>query len=132
MRVRAADIQAAMGVLGRLPPSRDETVISLSRVDLRSIALRDARLSGSRFQYANLARSVLGGVWLESSDLTAADLRRADLNHARLAGAMLSRATLEEADLHRADLSHADLCGARTRSASSAGGRIRPWWPETP
>jgi len=46
MRVRAADIQAAMGVLGRLPPSRDEPVISLSRVDLRSIALRDARLSG--------------------------------------------------------------------------------------
>jgi Pentapeptide repeats (8 copies) len=60
MRVRAADIQAAIGVLGRLPRSRDETVISLSRVDLRSIALRDARLSGSSFRYANLARSVLG------------------------------------------------------------------------
>jgi hypothetical protein len=112
MRVRAADIQAAMGVLGRLPPSRNETVISLSRVDLRSIALRDARLSGSRFRYANLARSVLGGVWLEGSDLTAADLRQADLNHARLAGAKLSRATLEKADLHQADLSHADLRGA--------------------
>ena len=60
-----------MGVLGRLPPSRDEPTISLSRVDLRSIALRDARLNGSRFRYANLARSVLAGVWLERSDLTA-------------------------------------------------------------
>jgi hypothetical protein len=38
MRVRAADIQAAMGTLGRLPRSRDEPDISLSRVDLRSLA----------------------------------------------------------------------------------------------
>jgi uncharacterized protein YjbI with pentapeptide repeats len=112
MRVRAADIQAAMGVLGRLPPSRDEPAISLSRVDLRSIALRNARLNGSRFRYANLARSVLGGVWLEDSDLTAADLRQANLDHAHLARANLNRATLQGASLHRADLSHADLRGA--------------------
>ena len=111
MRVRAADMQAAMGVLGRLPPSRDEQAISLSRVDLRSIALRDSRLSGSRFRYANLARSALGGVWLEHSDLTAADLRRAHLDHAHLARANLSRATLQGANLHRADLSYADLRG---------------------
>ena len=56
MRVRAPEIQAAMGTLGRLPRSRDEPVTSLSRVDLRSIGLRDSRLSGSRFRYANLAR----------------------------------------------------------------------------
>jgi hypothetical protein len=42
MRVRAPDIQAAMGVVGRRAPSRDEPVIYLSRVDLRSIALRRA------------------------------------------------------------------------------------------
>lgn len=111
MRVRAADIQAAMGVLGRLPPSRDETVISLSRVDLRSIALRDSRLSRSRFRYTNLARSVMSGMWLEGSDLTTADLRRATLDHAHLAGANLSRATLQGANLHGTDLSHADLRG---------------------
>jgi pentapeptide repeat protein len=73
MRVRLPISRRPMGVLGRLPPSRDETVISLSRVDLRSIALRDARLSGSRFRYANLARSVLGGVWSVGFD---ADRRR--------------------------------------------------------
>jgi pentapeptide repeat protein len=111
MRVRAADIQAAMGVLGRLPPARDEAVISLSRVDLRSIALRDSRLSGSRFRHANLARSVLDGVWLERSDLTAADLRQASLNRVHMAGANLSRATLKGANLHQADLSKADLRG---------------------
>lgn len=118
MRVRAPDIQAAMGVLGRLPSSRDEPAISLSRVDLRSIALRDARLNGSRFRYANLARSVLTGVWLERSDLTGADLRRADLDHAHLAGAILGRAMLQEANLHRADLSRADLRGANLSEAA--------------
>jgi uncharacterized protein YjbI with pentapeptide repeats len=112
MRVRAPDIQAAMGVLGRLPPARDEPAISLSRVDLRSVALRDARLSGSRFRYANLARAVLIGTWLESSDLTGADLRRADLSHAHLAGANLSRSTLRWANLRQADLSNTNLRGA--------------------
>ncbi len=86
MRVRAPDIQAAMGALGRLPRSREEPTISLSRVDLRSVALRDSRLNGSRFRYANMARSVLGGVWLENADLTGADLRLVSLDHAHLAG----------------------------------------------
>ena len=40
MRVRAPDIQAAMGVLGRIAQPRNQPVIYLSRVDLRSIALR--------------------------------------------------------------------------------------------
>lgn len=111
MRVRAPDIQAAMGVLGRLPPARDEPAISLSRVDLRSVALHDARLSGSRFRYANLARAVLTGAWLERSDLTAADLRRANLDQAHMAGANLSKATLRGANLRQADLSSTNLRG---------------------
>ena len=94
MRVRAPDIQAAMGVVGRRAPSRDEPVIYLSRVDLRSIALRRSRLSGTKFRYANLARAVLAGVWLDHSDLTAADLRRAFLDDAHLNHANLSRASL--------------------------------------
>lgn len=115
MRIRLADIQAAMGVLGRLPPARDEPAISLSRVDLRSVALRDARLSGSRFRYANMARAVLIGAWLERSDLTAADLRRADLGGAHMAGANLSKATLRWANLRQADLSNANLRGTDLR-----------------
>jgi len=112
MRVRAPDIQAAMGVLGRRSPSRNEPTIYMSRVDLRSIALRGSRLGGAKFRYANLARAVLVGVWLDRSDMTAADLRRSYLEHAHLNGANLSRAYLQGANLHHADLSQADLCGA--------------------
>jgi hypothetical protein len=118
MRVRAPDIQAAMGTLGRLPRSREEPPISLSRVDLRSVALRDSQLNGSRLRYANLARSVLGGAWLEHADLTAADLRRASLEHAHLAEANLSRASLQDANLRHADLRHADLRGANLSNAA--------------
>src|SRR6266568_4675181 len=99
MRVRAPDIQAAMGTLSRLPPSREEPAISLSRVDLRSVALHDSRLNGSRFRYANLARSVLSGAWLEHADLTAADLRRANLDHATLDAAQLTGAQADQATI---------------------------------
>jgi hypothetical protein len=121
MRVRAADIQAAMGTLGRLPRSRDEPVISLSRVDLRSLALRNSGFNGARFRHANLARSVLEGVWLEHSDLTAADLRHTRLSGAHLAWANFSGATLQSADLRRADLSHADLRGVDLSHADLRG-----------
>jgi hypothetical protein len=117
MRVRAPDIQAAMGVLGRIAPSRDQPVIYLSRVDLRSIALRRVRLSGAKLRYANLARAVLEDVWLDRSDLTAADLRRAFLEDAHFNGAILSRAWLQAANLRRADLSNADLRGANLADA---------------
>lgn len=121
MRVRAPDIQAAMGVVGRRAPERDEPVIYLSRVDLRSIALRHARLGGTKLRYANLARAVLAGVWLDRSDLTAADLRRAFLEDAHLNRADLSRAYLQSANLRRANLSHADLRGANLTDAILAG-----------
>jgi len=121
MRVRAPDIQAAMGVVGRRTPERDEPVIYLSRVDLRGIALRHARLGGTKLRYANLARAVLAGVWLDRSDLTAADLRRAFLEDSHLNRADLSRAYLQGANLRRADLSHADLRGANLTDAILAG-----------
>ena len=132
MRVRAPDIQAAMGTLGRLPRSPEEPAISLSRVDLRSVALRDSRLNGARFRYANLARSVLGGAWLERADLTAADLRLANLEHAHLAWANLSRASLQGANLRHADLRHANLRGAALDGAQLTGAQAdqATSWPE--
>jgi len=132
MRVRAPDIQAAMGTLGRLPRSREEPAISLSRVDLRSVALRDSRLNGSRFRYANLARSVLGGVWLEHADLAGADLRLVPLDPAHLAGANLSRASLQGANLRHADLRHANLRGANLDGAQLTGAQAdqATIWPE--
>lgn len=125
MRERAPDIQAAMGVLGRRSPSRDEPTIYLSRVDLRSIALPHARLNGAKLRYANLARAVLEGVWLEGSDLTASDLRRAFLVGTRFRGANLSRAHLQGANLRRADLSNAGLQGANLADAILDGTLLR-------
>jgi hypothetical protein len=118
MRVRLPISRRPMGVLGRLPPSRDETVISLSRVDLRSIALRDARLSGSRFRYANLARSVLGGVWLEGSDLTPCSVR-----HTRSAPTLGSAGPSRETSSSRR---RPRLRGAPGCSGPSPGGSR--WW----
>lgn len=117
MRVRGADIQAAMGVLARRVPARDEQVIYLSRVDLRSLALRDARLTGAKFRYANLARAVLEGAQLDRADLTSADLRQAFLERACLTGANLSHAYLQGANLRGADLRHADLRDANLSDA---------------
>jgi hypothetical protein len=117
MRVRAPDVQAAMGVLGRRNPSQPEQVIYLSRVDLRSIALRNAHLAGAQFRYANLARAVLTNTQLDHADLTAADLRRAYLERTRMTRANLTRADLHGANLRDADLSHADLRGANLAEA---------------
>jgi len=111
MRVRAPDVQAAMGVLGRRPRSRDDQVVYMSRVDLRSISLRDARLTGAQFRHTNLARATLAGAQLDRTDLTDADLRQTVLQDTNLNGANLSRAHLQGADLRRADLRGADLRG---------------------
>jgi Pentapeptide repeats (8 copies) len=124
MRTRAADIQAAMGTLGRLPRSAEEPVLSLSRVDLRSLALRGSHLSDARFRHANFARSVLEGVWLERSDLTGADLRHTRLSGGHFAGANLAGATLQEANLRSADLSHADLRGTDLSGANLDGATL--------
>lgn len=118
MRVRAPDIQAAMGVLGRRTPSPNPQVVYLSRVDLRSIALRGADLTGAQLRYSNLARAVLAGVHLDGSDLTRADLRRAYLERAIFTKANLSHAYLQGANLRGADLRGADLRGAALSGAT--------------
>lgn len=136
MRVRAPDIQAAMGVLGRRAPSPDTQTIYLSRVDLRSIALRSARLTGAQLRYSNLARAVLVGAQLDGSDLTAADLRGTRLERTRLTNANLSNADLQGANLHGADLTLADLRGANLSGAildgtvlTGARGDSATTWP---
>jgi hypothetical protein len=118
MRVRAPDIQAVMGVLGRCAPSPNPQVVYLSRVDLRSVALRGARLTGAQLRYSNLARAVLAGVHLDGSDLTGADLRRAHLERTIFTKANLSRAYLQGADLRGTDLRGADLRGADLSGAT--------------
>jgi uncharacterized protein YjbI with pentapeptide repeats len=111
MNVRAPDVQAAMWVLERRSRTPDDPELYLSRVDLRGIVLRDARLTRTLFRHSNLARAVLAGSQLDRSDFTDADLRGTLLDDANLKGTNLSRAYLQGASLRRADLRGADLRG---------------------
>jgi hypothetical protein len=117
MLVRAPDIWAAMTVLSRRLPMKDEQPLYLSRVDLRGFRLDDARLPGAQMRHTNLARARLPKAQLDQSDLTDADLRQADLEGTQLTGANLSSAYLQGTNLRRADLSHADLRGANLSDA---------------
>ncbi|MFF1682137.1 pentapeptide repeat-containing protein [Streptomyces sp. NPDC058256] len=112
MNVRAPDVQAAMWVLERRPRTPDDPKLYLSRVDLRGISLRGARLSRTLFRHSNLARAALAGAQLDRCDFTDADLRRSLLDGASLKGTNLSRAHLHGASLRRADVRGADLRGA--------------------
>jgi Pentapeptide repeats (8 copies) len=117
LRVRSSDVAAAMGVLGRRLPSRDEPILYLSRVDLRCLALRGSRLGGAKLRHTNLARAVLVEVQLDGADLTNADLRQSRLQGSNFTGAILCGATLRGANLTGADLHNADLRGADLREA---------------
>ena len=106
LKVRAADVQAAITVLCRPPlstcrmKSPHVVVLDLSRTDLRAASLRNAE-----FQFASLRNA-----WLEGADLTGAHLEDADLSFAHFGrvdpksevfrrGAILNAATLTRADL---------------------------------
>ena len=114
---RLPDVQTAMWVLGRRPPSQDESQLFLSRVDLRAAFLHGARLSDANLRHSNFARSQMVEVDFERSDLEDADLRQANMRQARLAGAQLIGAHLQQADLRGADLRGAFLAGADLRGA---------------
>lgn len=118
LRVRSADVQAALEVLARRPASPEERQLYLSRVDLRGLSLEGAMLRGTQMHYANLARSWLRAARLDASDLKGTDLRRAYLEDAHLAGRNLSNSTLQGADLRGADLNGANLSGADLRDVN--------------
>jgi hypothetical protein len=124
MTVRAPDIQAAVGILGRLPTSADAKTLYLSRTDLRGVQLAGAKLTGIQMRHANLARGFLRGANLDGSDLTDTDLRQATLQSASLAKTTLIHAYLQGADLRGANLSgavldNAVLSGARADDTTS-------------
>jgi Pentapeptide repeats (8 copies) len=118
---RAVDVQAALWVLSRRPPSRDPLQLYLSRVDLRAAFLRDARLPNTALRHANLARALMPGIDLSRSDLEDTDLRNTDLRAAQLTHASLYKAHLQNADLGGANLQRADLRGANLQGANLQG-----------
>jgi hypothetical protein len=133
---RCGDVQTAMWVLGRRPPSRDEWQLYLSRVDLRG-AFLEGRLSNALLRHTNLARAHMPAVRLEHADLEDADLREANLQRVRLTGANLRNAHLQGADLRGANLRGTDLRGANLRAAHLEGADLtsaradpRTTWPD--
>jgi uncharacterized protein YjbI with pentapeptide repeats len=99
LRLRAADVQAAVRVLGLLWASSDATSLELSHVDVRKADLMDANLKGANFSSSNLEAADLGG-----ADLTDAQLSEASLQGANLAGANLQGAVLKNTRLYEANV----------------------------
>lgn len=118
---RALDVQEAVRVLGRRPPTGEQRQLQLPRVDLRRTWLVGAQLANTALRNTNLAQSWLVEAHLEDSDLVRADLRRVNAKGAHFSRSNLRSAYLGEADLHGARLEQADLLGASLREADLRG-----------
>jgi Pentapeptide repeats (8 copies) len=136
LRARAADVQAAIIVLGRTPRSGDAE-LWLSDVDLRRARLENACLNGARLSRAHLEASALNGAQLQDAALWAVHFEEAILENANLVNAQLNSATLNKAHLRGARLEGADLRGASFSEAdltavSFKGARAnsKTIWPE--
>lgn len=124
----AADIQAAINILGRPLRHRDarEHPVDLSRADLRrydlsGLRLERAHFERTRFHRATLTETFLDGAVLTRARLDGADLERASLTSARLREASLASARLRGARLRGADVTGADITNADLRGADLTG-----------
>ena len=106
LAVRAADVQAAVTVLGRMARP-DQLGLRLHTTDLRK-----ARMYALNMQGARLGSSCLRSARLYDTNLAGADLGRTDLRDCRLMRADLSKVNLRGADLKGARLDDAKLTGA--------------------
>lgn len=115
LAARAADVQAALTIIGRGPfggkPGRR---LRLTRTDLRQATLEVANLEGADLGRANL----------QGADLGRANLQGTDLSQANLQGTNLSQANLREADLRATNLQGADLAGANLEGADFSGANL--------
>jgi hypothetical protein len=137
----AAEIQAALTVIGRRaatepPESVDLTGVHIRRARLLNANLSGTNLSGADLRGANLSHAVLAGVNLSGTDLSLANLSRADLSPGHPSRATLSLTNLRDANLSDANLSGAilrgvnlrgtDLNNANLNGAYLSGGALRP------
>jgi hypothetical protein len=106
LAVRAADVQAAVTVLGRMMRA-DQPGLRLHTVDLRKTRMYALNMQGAR-----LGNSSLRSARLYDANLIGADLGRTDLRDCRLMRADLSKANLRGADLEGAQLDCAKFMGA--------------------
>jgi hypothetical protein len=112
IQVRAADVHAAMIVLGRRNSREKDPTLDLHSVDLRHLVLRAPNLQGASLIYANLHGAYLDSANLQGAFLIGANLQGAYLDSANLQGADLTASNLQGADLAFANLQGAHLNGA--------------------
>ncbi|MGB3438279.1 MAG: pentapeptide repeat-containing protein [Actinophytocola sp.] len=123
----AADVQAALTVLGRRDPGQDGG----GRLDLSRTCLHNADLSEAELTRVDLSLSDLWNAQFTEANLRNAfialtDATDANFDQARLSGAsmpdtVLHRATFHSADLTDAHLVTADLTDARLNKANLTG-----------
>jgi hypothetical protein len=126
----ATDVQAALTVLGRRDPKRDQNKVrsdlnracligadltgaNLPRVNLAFTDLTCARLPGVHLEHANLTLTQLGDADLTDATLTDATLTDTVLNDAFLTRANLTGATLNHVNLTRAQVTRQQLAAAK-------------------
>jgi len=123
-RKLAADIQAALTVLGRrerIYKTGEDLRLDLRGTDLRRAHLSGAHLEGAILSGAHLEEANLSGVHLEDAILRGTHLEKAALIGAFLERAFLGEAHLEGAILTDASLEKAYLSGAHFGTANLLG-----------
>ncbi len=127
LRIRSADLQAILTVLGRRNLVHEEAG---DRLDLSCVDLRRANLGGAHLEGANLGGAHLEGADLRDAHLEGAVFREAHLEDADLGGAHLEGADLRDAHLkgvylRDAHLEEAHLGGAHLEKAYLEGAHLK-------
>lgn len=117
LRDRAADVHAAITILGRHPAVKLSHRLSLSRLDLRKAYLSDSHFLRATIRGSNLAACWARRARWEDCELVRTDLRYANLEYARLNGSQLRMAFLDGANLKDTHLIGVDLTAASMRGA---------------
>ena len=106
----AADIQAALTVLGRRGWIADETR-HRTRLDLSHTDLRGVKLDGANFAYSTFTGSALNGAEIKSSDFHFASMIGVDFGIGPLSKGYSRPAEIRESDFRFANLSQANFAG---------------------
>jgi uncharacterized protein YjbI with pentapeptide repeats len=93
--------------------------------DIRDAKFVDADLVGASFIGANLRKADMTKANLEGANLSQANLRRTRLFRANLRGANFTGARLDQTDLHNADLSGATWTDGERVCAEGSIGRCK-------
>ena len=124
-----ADVQGALTVLARRPPTARPMPLDLRGTTLVGANLNSALLKGAQLNNSNLRRAHLSDSRLERAVMDDAVLIDADLSGAHLLGARLVRAELDGTDLYGAHLEKSQLTKEQLEAAKNVDHVI--WYIQT-